>query len=79
MSFAFVIDFVIQTLRPINFTIRPTLTSDPHSSVHGYAQEHTSIYIYIYTSVDPCISMHGAKVESYVKVGLMVKLIGRKV
>ena len=33
----------------------------------------------ICTSVDPCIAMHGAKVESYVKVGLMVKLIGRKV
>ena len=26
--------------------------------VHGYARVHTSIYIYIYTSVDLCISMH---------------------
>ncbi len=32
----------------------------------------------IYTSVDPCIYMHGVKVESDVEVGLMVKLIGRK-
>ena len=73
------IEFVIQTLRPINFTVKPTLTSDPHSSVHGYAQEHTSMYIYIYilvwTRAYPCT----VKVESDVKVGLIVKLIGRKV
>ena len=50
------IDFVIQTLRPINFTIRPTLTSDPHSSVRGYAQEHISMYVcmYIYILVLTC-------------------------
>ena len=59
------IEFVIQTLPPINFTTKPTLTSDPHSSVHGYAQEHTSIYIYIH------------RVCTYIYIYL--KLIGRKV
>ena len=38
-SFACVIDFVIQTLRPISFTIRPTLTQDstfaPCMDIHG--------------------------------------------
>ena len=43
-----------------------TLCSEPLYSVslcivHGYARVHTSIYIYIYTSVDPCIYMHGAR------------------
>ena len=47
-SIEFVIEFVIQTLDLIHCTIKSTSRSDPHSSVHVYAQEHTSIYIYIY-------------------------------
>ena len=42
----------------------------PQGGVGGYLLD---------TSVDPCISMHGARVESDVKVGVMVKLIGGKV
>ena len=48
------------------------LRSAPLHSVHVYARVHTSIYIsgprgpgpgriYIYTTVNPCISMHGAE------------------
>ena len=53
------IEFVIQTLPLINFTTKPTLTSDLHSSVHGYAQEHTSIYIYIKADASAGCSEYG--------------------
>ena len=54
-SIEFVIEFVIQTLDQIHCTIKSTSRSDPPPSVHVYAQEHTSIYIYIYTR---CESVH---------------------
>jgi hypothetical protein len=49
-----VVEFVIRLCDPIHFAIRSSLHFDPLYSVHVYAQEHSSIYIYIYILVLTC-------------------------
>ena len=43
-----VVEIVIRLWDPNHFTIRSSLHLDQLYSVHVYAQEHSSIYIYIY-------------------------------
>ncbi len=42
-----VVEIVVRPCDPIHFTMRSSLHLDQLYSVHVYAQEHSSIYIYV--------------------------------